>query len=110
MARRSEPCGLNQMYSQKYGTPRAVRSTGGLAATVVNATEESLTAGTATGFSFGADTPAALYDTVKWALTLFRDRPADFRQGAQTAMGQSWSWYRSAAEYEKLYRKVIGRA
>lgn len=108
MPSRYEPCGLNQMYSQKYGTPPVVRATGGLADTVTNATEENLKAGTATGFSFGADTPAALYDTVKWALTLFRDRPADFRQVVRAAMALNWSWDRSAAEYEKLYRKLIG--
>lgn len=108
MPSRYEPCGLNQMYSQKYGTPPVVRATGGLADTVVNSTEENLKAGTATGFSFDADTPAALYDTVKWALTLFRNRPADFRQVVQHAMAQNWSWDRSAAEYEKLYRKIVG--
>lgn len=106
MPSRYEPCGLNQMYSQKYGTPPVVRATGGLADTVVNATEENLKAGTATGFTFDADTPAALYDTVKWALQLFRTRPADFRQVVTTAMAQDWSWDRSAAEYEKLYRRL----
>jgi len=110
MPSRYEPCGLNQMYSQRYGTPPVVRATGGLADTVVNATEENLKAGTATGFSFGADTPAALYDTVKWALTLFRDRPADFQQVVRAAMALNWSWDRSAAEYEKLYRRLIMNA
>jgi starch synthase len=108
MPSRYEPCGLNQMYSQKYGTPPVVRATGGLADTVVNATEENLKAGTATGFSFDADTPAALYDTVKWALTLFRERPLDFRQVVNNAMALDWGWKRSAAEYEKLYRKLVG--
>ena len=109
MPSRYEPCGLNQMYSQKYGTPPVVRATGGLADTVVNATEENLKASTATGFTFDADTPAALYDTVKWALTLYRDRPADFQHVMRNAMALNWSWDRSAAEYEKLYRGIIGR-
>ena len=109
MPSRYEPCGLNQMYSQKYGTPPVVRATGGLADTVVNATAENLKAGKATGFTFDADTPAALYDTVKWALTLFRDRPADFQHVMRNAMALNWSWDRSAAEYEKLYRGIIGR-
>ena len=107
MPSRYEPCGLNQMYSQKYGTPPVVRATGGLADTVVNATEENLKADRATGFSFDADTPSALYDTVKWALTLFRTRPADFRKVVTRAMAQDWSWDRSAAEYEALYRRLI---
>ena len=107
MPSRYEPCGLNQIYSLRYGTPPVVRATGGLADTIVNATEENLAAGTATGFSFNAYTPSALYETVKWALKLRRDRPAAFAQLVRTAMSQDWSWDRSAAAYEALYRKVI---
>ncbi|MCI0704397.1 MAG: glycogen synthase GlgA, partial [Planctomycetia bacterium] len=104
-----EPCGLNQMYSLKYGTPPVVRATGGLADTVVNATLENLADKRATGFVFGDYTASALYDTVKWALTLLRDRPDDFRQIVRTAMLQDWSWNRSAEAYEKLYLKVLGK-
>jgi starch synthase len=107
MPSRYEPSGLNQLYSLKYGTPPVVRATGGLADTIVGATEETLAAGTATGFSFGAYTAHALYETVKWAVTLYRDRPADFRKVVRTAMTQDWGWDRSAAEYERLYRKVL---
>jgi starch synthase len=106
MPSRYEPCGLNQMYSLRYGTPPVVRTTGGLADTVVNATEENLADGRATGFTFGDYTASALYETVKWALTLRRDRPKDFQQVVQTAMAQDWSWDRSAAAYEALYRKI----
>ncbi len=108
MPSRYEPCGLNQMYSLRYGTPPVVRTTGGLADTVVNATEENLADNRATGFSFNDYTSGALYETVKWALTLYRDRPPDFRQIVRTAMAQDWSWDRSAAAYEALYRKVMG--
>ena len=45
---------------------------------------------------------------MRWALTLFRERPADFRQVVRTAMAQDWSWDRSARAYEELYRKVMG--
>lgn len=107
MPSRYEPCGLNQMYSLRYGTPPVVRTTGGLADTVVNATEENLADGRATGFAFGDYTPGALYDTVKWALTLYRDRPDDFKQVVRTAMAQDWSWDRSALAYEALYRRVM---
>jgi starch synthase len=107
MPSRYEPCGLNQLYSLKYGTPPVVRATGGLADTVVNATEENLSAGTATGFSFEAYSAHALYETVRWALTLSRARPADFRRVIRTAMAQDWSWDRSAAAYEELYRKIL---
>ena len=107
MPSRYEPSGLNQLYSLKYGTPPVVRATGGLADTIVNATEENLAAGTATGFSFGEYSARALYETVRWALKLYRDRPADFRQVVRTAMSQDWSWDRSAAAYEALYRRTL---
>lgn len=106
MPSRYEPCGLNQIYSLRYGTPPVVRATGGLADTIVNATEENLTAGTATGFAFNEYSARALYETVKWALELYRTRPKDFAQVVRTAMAQDWGWDRSAAEYEALYRKV----
>ena len=108
MPSRYEPSGLNQLYSMKYGTPPVVRATGGLADTVVNATEENLIAGTATGFSFQDYTAAGLYETVKWALSLYRHRKPDFRKVVRTAMQQDWSWSRSAGDYETLYRKVLG--
>jgi starch synthase len=108
MPSRYEPCGLNQMYSLKYGTPPVVRQTGGLADTVVNATEENLADHRATGFTFGDYTAYALYETVRWALALYRNRPTAFRQIVRTAMVQDWSWDRSAEAYEKLYLKIIG--
>jgi starch synthase len=108
MPSRYEPCGLNQIYSMRYGTPPVVRSTGGLRDTVVNATVENIEAGNATGFAFDDYTASALYNTVKWALKVLRDRPADFQQIVRTAMAQDWSWSRSAAEYEALYRQVMG--
>jgi starch synthase len=107
MPSRYEPCGLNQLYSMRYGTPPVVRATGGLADTVVGATEETLAAGTATGFSFAADSAHALYETVRWALRLYRDRPADFRQVVRAGMAQDWSWDRSAAAYEELYKRIL---
>ena len=76
--------------------------------TVVNATEENLADGRATGFAFHDYTASALYETVKWALGLYRDRPVDFRQIVRTAMAQDWSWNRSATAYEALYRRVMG--
>jgi starch synthase len=108
MPSRYEPCGLNQMYSLRYGTPPVVRTTGGLADTVVNATGDNLADRRATGFAFTDYTASALYETVRWALAMYRDRPGEFRQIVLTAMAQDWSWDRSAAAYEALYRKVMG--
>lgn len=107
MPSRYEPCGLNQLYSLKFGTPPVVHTTGGLADTVVNATEENIAAGVATGFSFAGYQAAALYETVKWALTLYRERKRDFATVVRTAMKQDWSWDRSAVAYEELYRGLV---
>lgn len=107
MPSRYEPSGLNQLYSLKYGTPPVVRATGGLADTIVNATEENIRNKSATGFAFEEYSAKALYDTVKWALHLMRNRPDDFRSVVLTAMRQDWSWSRSAEAYEQLYKKLM---
>ncbi len=104
MPSRYEPCGLNQIYSLKYGTPPVVRATGGLADTIVNASEENMAANRGTGFSFVDYTASALFETVKWAVGLMRTRPDDFHKIVVRAMQQDWSWDRSAAEYEAMYR------
>jgi starch synthase len=106
MPSRYEPSGLNQLYSLKYGTPPVVRATGGLADTIVGATEETLANKTATGFSFQAYTAHALYETVKWALELYRHRPDDFHAIVRRAMEKDWSWDRSAEKYAALYRQI----
>ena len=108
MPSRYEPCGLNQIYSLKYGTPPVVRKTGGLADTVVNATEENLLAGhghRASRSRRTRPTPCTRRCGGRW--TLYRDRPEDFRQVMRTAMAQDWSWDRSAEMYESLYRHVM---
>jgi starch synthase len=106
MPSRYEPSGLNQLYSLRYGTPPVVRATGGLADSVTDTTPETLAAGTATGFSFIAQTPEALRDTTMRALTIYRDRPNDWKRIMATGMRQDWSWDRSAAEYERLYERL----
>ena len=71
MPSRYEPCGLNQLYSLKYGTVPVVRATGGLADTITNTTDETLAAGTATGFSFHEYSALALSETLRRAVGLF---------------------------------------
>jgi starch synthase len=104
-----EPSGLNQLYSLKYGTVPVVRATGGLADTIVDASESNLASGRATGFSFLANYPAAFLSALQRALDLYHGRPDLWLQLMQTGMGQDWSWDRSAAEYEKLYSQITGR-
>lgn len=107
MPSRYEPCGLNQLYSLKYGTIPVVRATGGLADTVVDATQVNLGKNRATGFAFGPATSASFADALQRAVHTFRQRPAVWRQLQQTGMNQDWSWHRSAIEYEQLYRQVV---
>ncbi len=106
MPSRYEPCGLNQLYSLKYGTVPIVRETGGLADTVKNCKTSSLKVGSATGFSFKAYSGAALLKTIKNALQVFADRKA-WKKLMHNGMQEDWSWSRSAMEYMKLYKKAI---
>ena len=84
-----------------------MRATGGLADTVTDATPDNLAAGKATGFVFAPYTAQAFTEALNRALHVFRDDPHAWRQIQQTGMLQDWSWNRSAAEYEKLYRALV---
>ena len=106
MPSRFEPCGLNQMYSLRYGTVPVVRRTGGLADTVQNYSEEQ---GTGTGFCFDDLTPEALANTLGWALSTYYDRPKHFEALRRTGMQQDFSWDRAAAAYEALYLEAYQR-
>ena len=108
MPSRYEPCGLNQMYSLKYGTVPVVRETGGLADTIVDAQAETLAAGTANGFSFREDKSAALSETLRRACDMYR-QPEVWKRLVDTGMRQDWSWSRSAREYVKLYQQIVDR-
>jgi starch synthase len=105
MPSRFEPCGLNQIYSQRYGTVPVVRHTGGLADTVTDTTPETLEAKTATGFSFEQPTAAALGTAVRRALDCYRE-PEIWRQIVCSGMKQDFSWKRSAEQYLELYATV----
>ena len=107
MPSRFEPCGLNQIYSLRYGTVPVVHRTGGLADSVVDASPENLAQGTATGFQFAPATTGALAGAVHRALDLYADRPrweALMRRG----MAQDFSWQRAAGHYLALYRRALG--
>jgi starch synthase len=97
-----EPCGLNQLYSLRYGTLPLVRAVGGLADTVVDANPQSLAEGTATGFVFDAPAADEFMAALQRAIALWHDRPA-WRRVQCTAMAQDFSWQRSAARYMQLY-------
>lgn len=102
-----EPCGLNQIYSLRYGTPPIVRTTGGLADTIADTTEETLLNSEPTGFRFQAYTPQALVGTVRWATHLYHERPETFARIIRNGMNADWSWDRAAVAYEKLYTRLV---
>ena len=103
-----EPCGLNQLYSLAHGTVPIVRTTGGLADTVVDANSRTLTDGTANGFSFLEPTADALWQTIERAMRLWPDRDAWLKL-MRTGMNADWSWDRSAKDYSRLYEEVASR-
>lgn len=107
MPSRFEPCGLNQMYSLRYGTVPVVRSTGGLADTVVDVAASSLSQGSATGFVFEQPDGESLWQAVKRAIDLYH-RPDDaWRRLATNGMRQDFSWEASAKRYLELYAKAL---
>lgn len=109
MPSRFEPCGLNQLYSLKYGTVPVVRATGGLVDTVTDTNPQTLAAGTATGFSFREYEGLALAETLRRAIDAWH-HPSLWSQIVQNGMRQDWSWRRSAKQYVELYQTNLKRA
>ncbi|MEJ2105878.1 MAG: glycogen synthase GlgA [Acidiferrobacteraceae bacterium] len=105
MPSRFEPCGLNQMYSLRFGTVPVVHRVGGLADTVVDTEDATITAGTATGFVFDGATPTALVSAVSRAI-LYYEQKKVWRKIALTGMKQSFSWRTSAEQYMHHYRTL----
>ena len=101
-----EPCGLNQIYSLRYGTVPIVRRTGGLADTVVDTTPETLKNCTATGIVFDEATLPALLAALDRAMALYQ-KPALWKQVMRTGMQQDFSWKHSAKQYLTLYQQAI---
>jgi starch synthase len=103
-----EPCGLNQLYSLKYGTVPVVRATGGLVDTVVDANDETIANRTATGFSFEDYTSLELAESLQRAVRAYGDRGL-WSQLVETGMQQDWSWGHSADQYGVLYERTLNR-
>jgi starch synthase len=99
-----EPCGLNQMYSMRYGTLPIVRATGGLDDSVENFDEANLTG---TGFKFKDLTPSALFDTIGWAVHTWYNRGDAMGRLVKNAMGKRFTWEEAASKYEKLYYLAV---
>lgn len=99
-----EPCGLNQIYSLKYGTLPIVHATGGLDDTVENYDQNT---GKGTGFKFREASGKAIYNTVLRAIETYHFRKSHFKKLVQNAMKQNFSWEDSTIEYLNLYKKAL---
>jgi starch synthase len=102
-----EPCGLNQLYSLRYGNVPVVRKTGGLADSIINATPATLKAGKATGFMFTEYKPAALLAAVRKAVATYENDRTHWRKLMDAGMQQDFSWERSAREYETIMQGML---
>lgn len=100
-----EPCGLNQMYSMRYGTLPIVRGTGGLEDSVENFDGEM----GGTGFKFRDLSAGALFDTVGWAVHTWYNRKGSVQQLIQNAMDKRFTWEDAAASYEQMYLEAVRR-
>jgi starch synthase len=100
-----EPCGLNQIYSLKYGTVPVVRATGGLDDTIEEWNPQQ---GTGTGFKFKGLRAEGLWAAIERALTVFEDK-AGWKRLMLNGMAQDYGWAQSAREYAKVYEEVAQR-
>jgi len=100
MPSRFEPCGLNQLYSLKYGTVPVVRYTGGLADTVKDGK---------TGFVFHSYNPEDFLACLKQAVSLYKTAPDKWMKMVENAMKEDWSWGRAAKRYSELYEELCRR-
>jgi starch synthase len=106
MPSRFEPCGLNQLYSLRYGTIPIVRETGGLADTVIHASNENLNNKTATGIVFHETKGSTVLDAIKLTSLLYQSKTI-WRKLTTNAMKQKFTWQESAKHYLSLYAQAI---
>jgi starch synthase len=106
MPSRFEPCGLNQMYSQRYGTLPIVRATGGLEDTVENYDAKT---GTGTGFKMWDLDVTSLVETTRWAVETYRTRKAHFRAMQIRSMKKRFGWDVAARQYASVYEWAVAK-
>jgi starch synthase len=109
MPSRFEPCGLNQMYSMRFGTVPIVTRVGGLADTVVDVSPATSAAKTATGFVFEGHSVRALVDAVRRTVSAFGDHGL-WTSLVQAGMRRDFSWSRAGLAYVQLYERAHARA
>ena len=106
MPSRFEPCGLNQMYGLRYGTPPVVTNTGGLADSVQDSNDESIKDKSATGFVMPKATPEELLSATEMALRYCRDEKT-WKAIQQNGMRQNLDWSKSARAYLAMYEEIL---
>lgn len=106
MPSRFEPCGLNQMYSQRYGTPPLVHATGGLIDTVVDYTPATLADGSASGFLFSDMTADSFLGAIRRVTVAYNNKSVWYRL-MRNGMVKDFSWRSSAAAYRKIYLSLL---
>ncbi|MFA5468853.1 MAG: glycogen synthase, partial [Sphaerochaetaceae bacterium] len=97
-----EPCGLNQMYSLRYGTIPVARRTGGLKDSIIDISEEG-----GTGILFDELTKGELYSAVERSVELYNSNVEEFNTIRKRGMLIDFSWLNSAQEYVKIYKKAL---
>jgi starch synthase len=105
MPSRFEPCGMNQMYSQRYGTPPVVHATGGLVDSVIDCRSETLADGTATGFVFAQPEAAGFLAAIRRAVDVYHGRD-DWRALQRNGMAKDFGWENAARQYAAIYRTL----
>jgi starch synthase len=96
---------MNQMYSQRYGTPPIVHATGGLRDSVVDCTPGTLADGTASGFLFDDSSPGALAAAIDRCIAQWRDKAA-WKRLQRNGMARDFGWSNAAAAYGRLYEAL----
>lgn len=110
MPSRYEPCGLNQLYSLKFGSVPVVNRTGGLADTVVDTNAESLANGTATGFCFTGYSQEEMEKTLVRSINTYLHQADQWAQIVKCGMSMDWSWQKSARRYVNVYEEAMERS
>jgi len=109
MPSRFEPCGLNQMYSQRYGTPPVVHATGGLIDSVVDCNKATLASGTASGFVFDSGMgTTGLWTAAKRAVATYHNKKT-WQALQRNGMNKDFGWDKSATAYRDIYERLMRR-
>ncbi len=108
MPSKFEPCGLNQMYSLRYGSIPVVTNVGGLFDSVVNVNKETLKSNTATGFVFDEPNTETFLKTVQRVMDLYK-KPEQWASVVKTGMNQRFDWQNSAQQYLNLYQSALNK-